>query len=149
IPPEERESLLESCQETRPDLIAEVRELLDLDREPGLLTRECSALELLARRGSPEPDGGGSAAQRPRTFVSRHAARVLFLLANIVALVVYCGSLRLVAKYSNLSIDYGWDADPTRSGWKVAFVDSTGPAQGKLRIGDYVEALDGRSADSV
>jgi hypothetical protein len=77
-------------------------------------------------------------AERPHGSRSRSLAFWLFLTANFGVFGCFGFALWVIGQHRSVSVDPGWQADPTTNGWLVTEVDKPGPAAGILLVGDYV-----------
>lgn len=162
LTPQDREALLHDCQKTRPDIVPVVRGLLrDHDCNTNELTFGRPAIYATTSTGAasepnrnPTPQSSGE--QSPgalsrnlcRLF-SAPASRYVFAVTNTLALAFYFFLAALIVRYGKLSVDSGWNYSPTASGWVINEVTRSGPACGKLRIGDHVLAVNGTATKSV
>ena len=67
----------------------------------------------------------------------------LVALATPVILCAYVYIAYITARYGGLAVEFGWDAAREGAAWRVSRIAASGPADGRLQVGDLVLALNG------
>lgn len=162
LSPDEQEAFLEDLQLTRPDLVSIVRGLLHDHR---CKTRElmlggsavCGVPTLeIASQPTDAPGAKTLAGGNFRDFPKKlkrlftlPASRYVFAFTNLLAFGFYIVACFLFWEYGTLSLDRGWEATPTNSGWIITEIRPSGPAAGKLQVGDPIVAVNDVGTDRV
>src|SRR5882762_2074842 len=150
LPEAERGTFLAKIATTDSAIAQEIRKLLQTYGE------DEEFLEKPAMPGDAEflsQDPAGSAAQfapevrAPRSRGSRRKSSAFWLLlaANVAVLCCFIFAVSVLSRHRGSVAHTGWWADPTAHGFLVMDVSDAGPAAGIVRLGDEVQAINGKS----
>lgn len=64
------------------------------------------------------------------------------ILSSVISLAFYIFAGVMIVRYGTLVINLGWE-EKSENGWVISYVDSHGPANGNLKLGDKIISLNG------